>query len=347
MARSLRLRAQPGRAAGGRGLNYSGMEFNTSTLPGTAGQDFFLATTTDHRYATAKGFNLVRLAVAWERCQPTKSGSLDATYMGYIDTFITNAKTYGWKVLIEFHNFGGRKVSGTDHVINDGTLTYSDFNDVWTKIATRYAAETGVWGYDLMNEPHGMPVATTSSNYNSTATWTVAAQGAINAIRAVDTSHYIVVCTDNFSGFQNFFSDSAGHGANPSPWWTDSASKLYYSVHCYFDSDNSGAYSGANQYFSGSGRDIRYAGDTIKLVLDWGVANNVNFVIGEYGVRNEDPAWIVMENDFLNVVDSYPTAIALGWAFGSAYTSATTFSPLQSYTVDRAQMQVAAMHLGS
>lgn len=347
MARPLRLPAYPKKAATYRGINYSGMEFNTSTLPGTAGQDFFLATTADHQYATNKGFNIVRLALAWERVQPTKGGALSETYMGYVDTFITNAATYGWKVLLELHNYGGRKVAGTDQVINDGVLTYADFNDVWTRIASRYSDNDTVWGYDLMNEPHDMPVSTSSSTYNSTATWTIAAQGAINAIRAVDMEHYIVVETDNFSGFQNFFSDGAGHGATPTPWWTDSASKLYYSVHCYFDSNNSGAYSGANESFAGSGRDIRYAGDTIKLVLDWGVANNIKFVIGEYGVKNEDDGWLVMMNDFLNVIDSYPTAITFAWAFGPAYTSATTFSPTNNYTTDRNQMRVAEQHRGT
>ena len=101
-----------------------------------------------------------------------------------------------------------------------------DFSEFCGFVATQWLNETGVWGYDIMNEPHDMPVATTSANYNTTATWTLAARAAITAIRAVDTSKAIVVETDQWAGAQSFVSQ---YGANPTPWWTDPNNKLYYS----------------------------------------------------------------------------------------------------------------------
>lgn len=335
-----------------RGLSYSGPEFTPGTLPGSEGTHYFFPDTADASYADTKGFNLIRLATLWERMQPTVGGSLDSTYMGYIDTAISLFGSYGLKILIEPHNYGGRDVSGVSRKINDGTLTYAHFNDFWTRVAQRYLNESNVWGYDLMNEPNGMPVATSSSNYNTTSTWYNAAQGAINSIRAVDSSKYIVAETDNYSGLWNFFNT---YGSNPTPWWSDSANKLYYSMHVYFDSDHSGAYSGVNAYFIGSQGYIRQRGDYLEQVVEWARNRNVlvnaepGIFLGEYGVMNtsvnNDDSWYTALNDLLNVMDKHNIP-GTHWAYGEGYISPTTVSPTNSYSVDRPQMKVLEKHLG-
>lgn len=352
MARSLRRYVDPLYARVPRGLSYSGMEFTPSTLPGLLSTDYFAPTASDATYALNKGFNLIRLAVLWERCQPTVGAALDSTYMGQIDSAIAAFAAAGLKTLIEVHNFGGRDVSGIARKIGNTQLTTVHFADLWSRLASRYVNNANVWGYDLMNEPASMPTPTSTLNYATTASWTLAAQAAITAIRAVDTSRYIVAEIDNFAGLQNF---TTQYGSAPVPWWTDPSNKLYYSAHVYFDSDYSGTYSGANAWFSGSGGTVAQRGDLLVTFAQWAINNNLlikdapAIFMGEYGVENtqyKDEAYLAALNDFLNTMDQYQVA-GTHWAFGNFYTSPTTVAPQNSYVTDRSQMAVLSRHLGT
>ncbi len=73
------------------------------------------------------------------------------------------------------------------NLVGSTAVPVTAFQDVWTQIATHYATETAVLGYDLMNEPVG------TGN-----TWWSTAQSAVNAIRLVDTTHYIIVEGDSW-----------------------------------------------------------------------------------------------------------------------------------------------------
>ena len=53
--------------------------------------------------------------------------------------------------------------------VGDPGLTTANFENFWTAVATAYADNETVLGYDLMNEPHDMPVPTSPSNYKVTA----------------------------------------------------------------------------------------------------------------------------------------------------------------------------------
>ncbi|HEX9503623.1 MAG TPA: glycoside hydrolase family 5 protein [Patescibacteria group bacterium] len=364
MARTLRRQIGPSKAPVPRGLNMSGLEMAPATLPGVEGTNYTKNTQQDFNYVRNKGFNIVRVPFLWERAQPTVGGALDATYMGYLDTIInTWASGASLKVLLECHNFGGRDVSGVNRKIGSAQLTQANFTDLWTKVATRYVGNANVWGYDLMNEPNAMPVQTTPATYNTTATWTLAANAAIVAIRAVDTGHYIVAETDNWSGLQNFVGD---YGANPTPWFTDSvANKLYYSWHYYFDSDHSGTYAGANAGFAGSGLGIQAGGDFLITVATW--VNNRGLTVGgypalflgEYGVPNNniyiggtipttDEAYLSALSDFMNVMDAYNIA-GTHWATGQWYSAVSTAQPNSPLVpaIEADQMKILQNHLGT
>ena len=67
-------------------------------------------------------------------------------------------------------------------------LTTADtgmFQDVWNKLATQLQNVPGLWGYEIMNEPHDLS--------GGCSTWEPLAQAAVNGIRQVDNTHYILV----------------------------------------------------------------------------------------------------------------------------------------------------------
>lgn len=147
-----------------RGIALSGMEFNGSELPGVAGTDFSIHRQVDVNYYADKGFTLMRVAILWERIQPTLNGPIDAVYKGYLDQIIEWCKLKRTRIVIDIHNYGRRDVNGDEQVIGDGTLTVAHFADLWRKLAFEYRNEPGIFMYDLMNEPHDMPIPLTAFN---------------------------------------------------------------------------------------------------------------------------------------------------------------------------------------
>lgn len=364
MARSLRRLVNPSTSPAPRGYAVSGMEFAETTLPGTEGANYTKGVQNDYTYYANKGLTLARVAFLWERAQPTVGGNLDATYMGYMDDICDFALNAGVKILWEPHNFGGRDVSGTPRKVGNAQLTTAHFADFWTKIVQHYLDDptrlAAIWGWDLMNEPADMPTPTTTSNYNTTSSATLMNQAGIDAIRAIDTTRYIVAEQDQYANLHAF---TTLYGANPTPWLTDSANKLYYSWHYYFDSNHGGSYSGANAWFSGSGLDVRAGGDYLETVAQWAenrsllIDGNPAIFVGEYGVPNntipnggdfshDDEGYLTALNDFMTVMDMYKIA-GCHWAGGQWYSSATSLDPSSNYTVDRGQMKIVSKHIGS
>lgn len=364
MARSLRYPIDPLKTRVPRGYAVSGMEFAPTTLPGTENTNYTKGVQNDYTYFVNKGLVVARVAFLWERTQPTVGGSLDATYMGYMRNICDYAINAGIKLIFEMHNFGGRSVTGVDRKVGDAQLTTANFADLWTKVVQHFIDNptqgAAIWGWDLMNEPSNMPVTTTSLNYNTTSSTTLMNQAGINAIRALDTSRYIIVESDNYAGLQGFTST---YGANPIPWHTDSANKLYYSWHYYFDSDHSGQYAGSNESLDGSGLSVFTGGDYLETLAQWTINRNLlingkpAIFIGEYGVPNEtvsiggsikrtDQGYISALNDFMNVMDKYGVA-GCHWAGGQWYSSATSLTPGNNYTQDRDQMLIISKHLGT
>jgi endoglucanase len=351
-----------------RGYAVSGMEFAATTLPGTDGTNYTHGTSQDFSYFAGKGLTVARVAFLWERAQPTLFGSLaTSTYISQLVTMCNSASSAGVKILFEPHDFGAYYFgapTSTAYKIGTTQVPVTAFSNFWSQFVSYIDASTTcpVYGWDLMNEPNGMPTSTTPSNYNNGSSVTTMEQAAITAIRATGDTHYIVAETDSYAGLQAFVSQ---YGANPTPWLSDPLSKTYYSFHYYFDGDHSGNYSGANQSLAGSGLSVFQAGIYLATVAQWAIANNVYIAsttqpaiwIGEYGVPNVTTPigggqtityqdYLTSENDFLNVMDQYNIA-GTQWAAGSWYSSPTALSPANGYTQDADQMQVVGKHLGT
>lgn len=340
------MRRQVGTTTSGsyRGIAFSGMEFGSDVLPGVEGAQYTKGTEQDYIYAAEKGFKIIRLPFLWERIQTELLGELDAIYKGYIDQNISWAKAHGLQIVLDCHNYGRRKISGVSHIIGDGTLTESHLADLWRRLSIEYKNENGVLAYDIMNEPHDMPLQASPSNYKTTATVSVMSQACIDAIRGNGDSKVIIIPIDFWSNLSNFLTTWA-YTVNPDIWWSDSLNKVWVGLHKYFDQYSSGSYqAGAGKYQSEMNTSIASQGDGLETVATWAQQKGVQLFMGEYGIPRQDEAWKNTLNYFMNVMDKYKIH-GCYWAMGHLYSSQTGCQPKQNYADDSFQMEIIQKHL--
>lgn len=159
------------------GLNMGAL--GSGTKPGVPYVDYTGSTLAQYQRWVSKGIKLFRLGFLWERVQQSLSGPLDGPATAIITEQLDFAYQAGGKILLDVHNY--MKYNGV--LIGSGP-TQADLVDLWTKLATLWAAHPAVYGWGLMNEPNsGLSISTINT----------IEQAVINAIRTVDTAHPITV----------------------------------------------------------------------------------------------------------------------------------------------------------
>ena len=146
----------------------------------------------------------------------------------------------------------------------------------------------GLGYYGLMNEPYGL----------GTNVWRTTAQAAVNAIRLVDTS--APICVQATQGECNILASIANSNMGIGPY-TDSANKLVYDLHLYFDNDGSGRYL---QTYDQQGAYPNLGSDRVQFFLTWLKQNNAKGIIGEFGIPNNDPRWLPVLDNFLTTIQA-------------------------------------------
>lgn len=155
-----------------RGINVDTYYYNYVWNPASA---WDYADQADIDYLADLGMNAIRLAVHWRYFD---------TSLGYdlIDAYLDWCEQAGIYVILDMH-----VVPPTDDILSGDIwgdpAAQQQLLDLWTAIATRYADRAIIAGYDIYNEPD--PPA--ADDY-----WTLA-DSIINAIRAVDTNHILIV----------------------------------------------------------------------------------------------------------------------------------------------------------
>lgn len=273
------------------GIKVCGPEFGDSKFPGVYGVDYIYPDSAEIKYFYDKGFRMIDLPFRWERVQPVLMGDLDSVEMKRMCTLIEQCNSIGIQVKLTLQNFGRYTSNNKTWVIGSKQLPSAALENVWKRLADAFKGYENIYGYQIMNEPHDM--------YE--LSWFKIAQDAINGIRSVNKVHAIFV--------------SGSEYANATDWkvnndqlkqLVDSCDNLVYEAHCYFDRDFTG------RYLNGNGtphRAYEYnivntnAGiEIIKPFVKWLKKNNKKGFIGEYGVPDDDPRWLVVLDKFLGYI---------------------------------------------
>ncbi|MGI8854126.1 MAG: glycoside hydrolase family 5 protein [Thermomicrobiales bacterium] len=319
-----------------RGVNLPAPSFNAPQyVPGVYNTNYTYPTGNDLDYFIGKGFTLFRLPFSWERMQPTLNGPLDATQLGYLDTFIAAAHARTVRVVLDQHNFDRYRIERTpppypdsQNVVVGSTaaVPIAAFVDFWQKMAAHYASETAIAGYDLTNEPH-----------DTGGRWPATAQAATTAIRTVDHAHTIIVEGDNYAAASTWTT------YNETLNIADPDNNLIYSAHEYFDADGSGTYSGR---YDADGAYPALGVHRATPFVDWLQRHGLRGYFGEYGVPNTDARWLVVLDNFLAAIDAagLDGTYWAGGPFLDGYPLSIDPDPITGQ--DAPQMATLVQHLG-
>ncbi len=260
-----------------RGCNYMGLEF---------GQ--YVQKETDYVQMKGWGFNVVRTPIAWSYIEPSP-GVYNDSYLLKLDRVIEWCKKYGLYVLIDIHQWQWSPKFGGDGApywtcdkwtnANDAEAGFwenvtlqAHFINMWKHVASRYANESTVCGYDLFNEP-GMhfliPSNVLYNFYNDT----------IKAIRSVDPKHIIFYEPPYYFGSPQKVNQ---------PNVVFSTHLYTYGIYGSYDGDIARLESHLLEGYE-------------KAVMEWGIP----FWVGEFGISSSATGAGEWVRDELTLMDKY------------------------------------------
>jgi endoglycosylceramidase len=195
-----------GRAVLLRGINYPG--YDHAPTPDAHSESAY-------ELFARVGFNVVRLPISWSNLERYPGMFSESFLEQYVDRDVRWAKKYGLYVVLDMHQlnwgarFGGSGIP--DWVVNQYPSTeegmrraVSDFwnqtslqdhlVNAWMNVASRYANETTIAGYDILNEPWVYTSIYPNLNASYVNDFYVRV---IKSIRTVDPNHIIFLEPSN------------------------------------------------------------------------------------------------------------------------------------------------------
>jgi endoglucanase len=127
----------------------------------------------------AKGFDTVRLPVRWSaHAGAGPSYTIDGAFMTRVNQMVDAALAQGLKVVLDCHHWS------PEYGLFQSPETYHDeFIELWKQIATQFRDKSDALYLEPLNEPLG----------NLAAVWNDLLAEVVVAIRAIDTTHTLVV----------------------------------------------------------------------------------------------------------------------------------------------------------
>ncbi|KAK7702620.1 hypothetical protein SLS64_009583 [Diaporthe eres] len=187
------------------GINIAGFDFGCGT-DGTCTVDGITVPSTGaaqmQHFYKNDNMNIFRLPVGWQ--------------------YLTNNVVGGD---LDSTNFGKY-----DELMQSCLDLGAKFAALWTSLATKYADSPNVI-FGIMNEPHDV----------TTSTWAESVQAAVTAIRKVAPDHWLLIPGSTYSSAAALPTEAGPDllkVTNPD----GSTKNIYFDVHKYLDSDNSGTH---------------------------------------------------------------------------------------------------------
>lgn len=312
------------------GVNLAGAEFgHGSKMPGEVNADYFYPTAADLDYWQEKGLTLLRVPFKWERIQHELFGELTKAEIDVMKNMLKDAEKKGLLIILDLHNYGRRKVSGTDYIIGHENVPVEALSDFWGKLANELQGYTkSIYGYGLINEPHDMLESTP---------WAKIAQACIGEIRKVDTKTPIIVGGNHWSSAYRWqeVSDELKYLYDPSH-------NLIFEAHIYFDEDGSGVY--RRSYDEEKAHE--YIGvERLQPFVTWLKANNFRGFVGEYGIPSYDERWMLCLEHMLAYMQDRGIN-GTYWAAGARWNNYILgVQPKNNYTEDMPQINILTKYL--
>ena len=184
-----------------KGVNLTGWFQTTSTNQ----IQFSKYTKQDFQNIKSLGCDVIRLPInMFYMTSGSPNYTVNPLFYDFLDQAVTWAEDLQMYLIIDNHT--------TDDLASKNANLQTLLTNVWTQVATHYKDRSTYILYEILNEPNGI----------STANWGAVQQAGVNAIRAVDTKHTIIVGASNFNTYSELSS---------LPNYSDS--KLIYTFHFY------------------------------------------------------------------------------------------------------------------
>lgn len=289
---------------GQRGVTIAAAEFGATTptfcneSPGTYGRDYTYNSEQTTAYFCARRLGLLRIPFCWERIQPRLGEALNAAELDRLKGAVEWARHAQGSVILDVHNYGRYVVRRggkpcpciIDQPI-DGKVIVSreHFADLWRRLSQAFRDDSTIAAYGLMNEPHHM----------ASSDWKAISQIAVDAIRAGNDQHWILVAGDDWSNAPRFAKING-----PKAWINDPIGRTAYEAHCYFDKDFSGRYKQTYDVELAADPRLEFRGiERLQPFVDWCRNNQVRGILGEFGVPGKDARWLKVLDHFLIALD--------------------------------------------
>jgi endoglucanase len=206
--------------------------------PGHYGQDYGYETPSTYSDLAARGVRLVRLAVTWERLQPTPFGQLSDNELARVRSALRQASRAHLAVIVDLHGYGDFAEGGGPDgqirrlLLGSPQLPTAALADFWQRMARAVADSPAVVAFGLLNEPTRLA----APGRAGALLWERAAQQSVDAIRRTGSTTAVTV-----SGHLPMGPQVWGQ-LHPHAWVSDPLHRVAYESHAYFDGDNSGRY---------------------------------------------------------------------------------------------------------
>ncbi|NNM59299.1 MAG: glycoside hydrolase family 5 protein [Legionellales bacterium] len=322
-----------------RGVNLSGAEF-ADDGSGQAQKGAFTPTIDDAALFLYRGMNVYRVPITWEYIADIngnlKTDADGQQYLTKLDSVITDLLAKNAYVLLDLHNYMRYNPSnvtlnylntdpnGSD-VIGSGANapTKVAYENLWKNLATHFNQPNMM--YDIMNEPHDMPMSQVLLNQNA----------AIQGIRTAEGSaapHLIMIEGNYWTGLHSWTKTTTSDQANSQAYpagIVDSKNNYAFEVHQYFDPNSSGQYTSGDclsstDFMKGyTSNGTTYPGFPVywEEFTKWAKTNKAKVFLGEFGSPDTSNCRADIKT-VLDNIDKFPydstTGGFLGWSVWAA-----------------------------